>query len=104
MHEIDLSIETIDLDDSVDVHDSLAEFSSQFERLAEVSPEEVSAAAETVERFGVALADAALDAHPDDPFDRAARLAAAATAEPRAGQAMDDIARFAARNCAAAPG
>ncbi|MCP3934510.1 MAG: hypothetical protein GY708_03965 [Actinomycetia bacterium] len=103
MHQIDLDLEAIDLDDSVAVHDSLAKFSSQFGRLAEVSPDEVSGSAETVSRFGVALADAALQANPDDPFDRAALLASATAAEPQAGEAMDDVAQFAARNCAATP-
>lgn len=103
MQDADVGFEQIDLDDSVAVHDSLAEFSQHFETLSEVAPEEIREQTSTVARFGVALADAALAANPDDPFDRAALLAEATTQEPGAPEAMEEVAAFAARNCAAAP-
>lgn len=103
MQEADVSFSQIDLDDSVAVHESLSEFSDHFERLAEVAPDDISEQTAAVARFGVALAEAALNANPDDPFDRAALLADATTAEPDAPAAMEQIAAYAARNCAAAP-
>ena len=75
MQEADVSFGQIDLDDSVAVHESLSEFSDHFERLAEVAPDDISEQTAAVARFGVALAEAALNANPDDPFDRAQQRA-----------------------------
>ena len=57
-----------------------------------------------VVRFGHALADAALEARPDDPFDRAALLAEASAQVPDIASANDAVSNYVARRCTVAPG
>lgn len=103
MQSVDEQLGDVDLSDSDAVLIALTTFRDEFNELAEASPDEIADDTETVARFGVALAEAALEADPDDSFDRAALLAAAASSEPDIDDAFENVATFASRNCTSAP-
>ncbi len=103
MNSTDITITEIDLDDSDAVQAALKSFADDFEQLASVAPDEVAADAQTIAEFGRALAEAALAANPDDPFDRAALLAEASAQIGNIDQANDGVASYSARFCTPAP-
>ncbi len=104
MSSSDLLALDVDLDDSDAVRTALNGFADDVDQLAEVAPEDIRASTEGVAAFGRALADAALAADPDDPFDRAALLAAASASVPTIEIDNQALTTFAARNCTPAPG
>ena len=101
---LDVSLDDVDLSDRDAVVNSLTQFRRELELLAEAAPDDIATDTDTVARFGIALAQAAIDADPDDPFDRAALLATAAASEPDIEDATERLATYASRNCTAAPG
>lgn len=104
MGQIDQELLEVELSDSDAVTAAVQLFREEFTKLAEVSPDEVAADSEIVARFGVTAADALLQLDPDDPFDRAAVLAAATASEPDLEQALERLATYTARRCTPAPG
>jgi len=103
MQSIDEQLTDVDLSDSDAVLIALTAFRDEFDALAEASPAAIADDAETVARFGVTLAEAAIASDPDDSFDRAALLAAAAASDPDIDVAFERVATFASRNCTSAP-
>ena len=104
MQSIDDQLAEVDLSDGDAVLVALTTFRDEFRALADASPSAISEDTETVARFGVALSEAAIAADPDDSFDRAALLAAAAASEPDIDAAFERVATYASRNCTAPPG
>jgi hypothetical protein len=104
MNSSDLLALDVDLDDSDAVRTALSGFADDVDRLAAAAPEEIRASAEGVATFGRALADAALAADPDDPFDRAALLASASATVPTIEIDNQALTNFASRFCTPAPG
>ncbi len=103
MATIDEQLAGIDLSNGDAVIAALTSFRDEFVDLAESSPAEVRDEAESVSRYAIALANAALSADPDDPFDRAAVLSSAAASEPGVDVALERLATYVSRNCTAAP-
>lgn len=103
MQSVDEQLMTVDLSNGDAVVAALVQFRDQFEAMAEASPEDIREDAEIAARYGVALANAALAADPDDPFDRAGVLAAAAASEPDIEEVLGRLATYSARNCTVAP-
>ncbi|NOX30594.1 MAG: KR domain-containing protein [Actinobacteria bacterium] len=103
MNSTDITLAEIDLDDSDAVRAALESFADDFEQLAGVAPDEVAADAQTIAEFGRALAEAALAANPDDPFDRAALLAEASAQVDNIDRANDGVASYSTRLCTPAP-
>jgi len=104
MQSIDEQLAGVDLSDSDAMLIALTTFRDEFSALSDASPDSIADETATVARFGVALAEAAIAADPDDSFDRAALLAAAAASEPDIDAAFERVATFASRNCTSAPG
>ena len=104
MQSIDEQLSTVDLSDGDAVLAALVTFRDEFAALVEESPAAISQDAETVSRFAIALGEAAIAADPDDSFDQAALLAAAAASEPNIVGAFERLATYTSRNCTAAPG
>ncbi len=104
LNDFDTVIETVDLDDSDAVRDSLDEFKIRLTSLERVAPDDIAGEVAEVVTFGRALADAALEANPDDPFDRAALLAEASAQVPDITAANDAVSNYVARRCTVAPG
>lgn len=104
MRAADQELSEADLSDSDAVTAAVRGFRDEFTKLADVSPDEVAADSQIVARFGVTVADAVLGLDSDDPFDRAAVLAAATASESELEPALDRLATYAARHCTPAPG
>jgi hypothetical protein len=103
IQSIDEQLSTVDLSDGDAVLAALTTFRDEFVTLVDASPAAISDDAETVSRFAIALAEAAIAADPDDSFDQAALLAAAAASEPDITGASERLATYSSRNCTAAP-
>ena len=104
LSDFDTVLEAVDLDDSDAVRDGLDEFKIRLTSLERVAPDDIVGEVGRVVRFGHALADAALEARPDDPFDRAALLAEASAQVPDIASANDAVSNYVARRCTVAPG
>lgn len=102
--DLDTDILGVDLDDSDAVRSGLEEFSLRLTGLEAVAPDDIVNDVAQVADFGQALADAALEASPDDPFDRAALLAVASAQVPDVDRANEAMSTYAARHCTPAPG